>query len=45
MTIDNFDLDFILVNINKLKPYGFVGCHTFQLVVAKPNDLLPKEIV
>jgi hypothetical protein len=45
MTIDKLDLNFVLVNINKLKPYRFVGYHTFQLVLAKPNDLLPKKLV
>jgi hypothetical protein len=45
MTIDKFDFNFILVNINKPKPYRFLGYHTFQHVLAKPKDLLPKELV
>ncbi len=43
MIIDKFDPNPILVNINKLKPYRFVEGHTFQLVLAKPNDFLSKE--
>jgi hypothetical protein len=45
MTIDKFDLDPILININKLKPYKFVEDQTIQHVLTKPNDLLPKKIV
>jgi hypothetical protein len=41
MTIDKFDLNPILIDINKLKPYRFVKEHTLQLVLVKPNDLLP----
>ncbi len=43
MTIDKFDCNLVLVNINKLKPYMFVTDHTFQLVLAKLNDFLAKE--
>ncbi len=42
VTIDKFDLNPILVNINKLKPYGFIGNKT-QLVLAKPSDLVIDE--
>jgi hypothetical protein len=45
MTIDKFDPNPILVNINKLKPYRFVKDNTFQPVLAKPSDMLPKEPV
>jgi hypothetical protein len=40
VTIDKFDPNLKLVNINKLKPYRFVEDHTLQLVLA--SDLLPK---
>jgi hypothetical protein len=42
MTIENFDPNPILVNINKLKPYRFVEDKTLQLVLAKPNGFLLK---
>jgi hypothetical protein len=34
MTIDKFDPNLVLVNINKLKPYRFVEDQTPQLVLA-----------
>jgi hypothetical protein len=40
MTIDKFDPNPILVNINKLKIYRFVEDHTFQHVLAKHSDLI-----
>jgi len=43
MTIDKFDPNPILVNINKLKPYTFVEDHTFQPILAKLSDFLSKE--
>jgi hypothetical protein len=43
MTIDKFDLNPILVNINKLKPYGFAKDHIFQLVLTKLSGFLSKE--
>jgi len=42
MTIDNFDRNPILVNINKLKPYRFVEDHTFKLVLVNPSDCFIK---
>jgi hypothetical protein len=46
MAIDKFDPNLVLVNINKiLKPYRFVRYHTFQHVMTKLNDLLPKKLV
>jgi hypothetical protein len=42
MTIDKFDLNPILVNINKLKPYRFAKDHTFQPILAKPSDFFIK---
>jgi hypothetical protein len=41
MTIDKFDPNLVLVNINKLKPYRFVEDHTRQIILAKPSDFLP----
>jgi hypothetical protein len=45
VTINKFNRDPILVNINKLKPYKLIYDHTFQPILAKPNDLLPKKMV
>jgi hypothetical protein len=43
MTINKFDLNLILISINKLKPYRFIEDQTLQLVLVKPNDFLSKE--
>ncbi len=43
MTINKFDPNPILVNINKLKPYRFVENHTFQPILTKPSDFLSKK--
>jgi hypothetical protein len=45
MTIDKFDPNPILVNINKLKPYRFVEDQTFQPILARPSDFLPEKMV
>ncbi len=45
MTIDKFNPNLVLVNINKLKPYRFMEDQTPQLVLGKPSDFLPKEPV
>jgi hypothetical protein len=45
MTIDKFDPNPILININKLKSYQYVKDNTFQCVLAKPSDMLPKKMV
>ncbi len=46
MTIDKFNPNLVLVNINKLKPYKFIEDQTLQLVLIKPNDfLLLEELV
>jgi len=45
VTIDKIDPNPILVNINKLKPYRFVEDYTLQPILAKPSDLLPKELI
>jgi len=45
MTVDKFDPNPVLVNINKLKPYKFMDDQTLQPILAKPNDFLPKELV
>jgi hypothetical protein len=37
MTIDKFDHNLVLVNINKLKPCRFVEDHTLQPIIVKPN--------
>jgi hypothetical protein len=43
VTIDKFDLNPILVNTNKLKPYRFIKDQTLQLVLVKPCDFLLEE--
>jgi len=40
VTIENFDPNPKLININKLKSYRFVKDHTFQPIMVKPSDLL-----
>ncbi len=45
MTIDKFDFNLVLFNINKLKPYRFVENHTFQLVIVKLSNFSSKELV
>jgi len=43
VTIDKFDLNRVLVNINKLKPYRFAKDNIFQPVLTKRSDFLSKE--
>jgi hypothetical protein len=43
VTIDKFDPNLVLVNINKLKPYRFINDSTLQLVLVNPNDLAIKK--
>jgi len=45
MTVNKFDPNPVLVNINKLKPYRFMEDQTLQPILTKPNDFLPKELV
>jgi hypothetical protein len=40
VTINKFDHNPILVNINKLKPYRFMEDQTLQFVLTNPNDFL-----
>jgi len=40
VTIDKFDLNLVLVNINKLNPYKFIANKTLQLVLITLNDLV-----
>jgi hypothetical protein len=42
VTIDKFNPNPILVNINKLKPYRFMEDKTLQHVLVKLNDFLSK---
>ncbi len=44
-TIDKFDPNPMLVNINKLKPYRFIEDRTLQPILAKPSDLAIDEPV
>jgi len=43
VTINKFDHNLVLVNINKLKPYRFVEGHTFQPILVKPNIYYQKK--
>jgi hypothetical protein len=43
VTIDKFDPNLVLININKLKPYRFIEDQTLQPILAKPNDFLSEE--
>ncbi len=43
LTIDKFDLNLMLVNINKLKPYKFIKDRTLQPILVKPSDLVTNE--
>ncbi len=45
VTIDKFDLNIMLVNINKLKPYRFIKEKNLQLVLAKLGDLVTNKLV
>jgi hypothetical protein len=45
VTIDQFDPNLVLVNINKLKPYRFIEDRTLQHVFVKPSDLATNELV
>jgi hypothetical protein len=45
MTIDKFDPNSVLININKLKPYKFTEDQTFQLVLVELSDFLLEELV
>jgi hypothetical protein len=39
-TIDKFDPNPILVNINKLKPHKFIENKILQPILANPNDVV-----
>jgi len=43
VTINKFNPNLVLVNINKLTPYRFIEDKTLHLVLAKPNDLITKK--
>ncbi len=43
VTIDKFDPNPMVVNMNKLKPYKFVEDITLQPVLLKPSDLVIDE--
>jgi hypothetical protein len=45
VTIDKLDLNPMLININKLKPYKFIEDWTLQHVLVKPSDLVTNEHV
>jgi len=45
ITIDKFDPNPVLVNINKLKPYMFIENKTLQHVLVKPSDLVSDKLV
>jgi hypothetical protein len=43
VTIDKFDPNPVLVNINELKPYKFIENKTLQPILIKLNDLITDE--
>ncbi len=43
VTIDKFDPNLVLDNINKLKPYRFIENRTLQPILVKPSDLATNE--
>jgi hypothetical protein len=43
VTIDKFDPNPLLVNINKSKPYKFIEDKTLQPVLVKPSDLVTNK--
>ncbi len=45
VTINKFDPNLVLVNINKLEPYRFIKDRTLQHMLAKPFDLVIDEHV
>jgi hypothetical protein len=45
VTIDKFDLNPMLVNIKKLKPYKFIEDWILQVVLVKPSELVIDELV
>jgi hypothetical protein len=45
VTIDKFDRNIVLINLNKLKPYKFIKEKNLQLVLVKPSDLVTYELV
>jgi hypothetical protein len=45
VTIDKFDLNPMLVNINRLKPYRFIEDKTLQPILVKLGDLMTNEPV
>jgi hypothetical protein len=45
VTIDKFDPNLMLVNINKLKPYKFIEDKTLQPILVKLGDLVTYEHV
>ncbi len=45
MTIDKFDPNLILVNINKLKHYQFVEINILKPIIMNPSEWTTKESV
>jgi hypothetical protein len=45
VTIDKFDHNLVIININKLKPYLFIDDRTLQPIFVNLNDLPTKELV
>jgi hypothetical protein len=43
VTINKFDPNLVLININKLKPYRFIEDQTLQLILVKCSDFLSEE--
>jgi hypothetical protein len=45
VTIEKFDPNLVVININKFKPYWFIDDNTLQLVLTNPNDLTTEEFI
>jgi hypothetical protein len=45
VTNDKFDLNPMLININKLKPYRFIKDKTLEVVLVKPTNLVMDEYI
>jgi hypothetical protein len=45
ITINKFDPNLVLVNINKLKSYRFIADRTLQPVLVEPSDLVTDDLV
>jgi hypothetical protein len=45
VTIEKFDPNLVVINMNKFKTYRFIDDNTLQLVLTNPSDLTIKELI